>query len=307
MRTRSGKVAIWHETPFRLMDLPPELRTRVFDFATSFDTPVMFAFVNITELLLESSWADTPEERVHGRHARRRQGHGNKLTLLLVSRQVNSEAKPPLLRNMKLDLQGFFTKSISHKLYNLPKVWGQRLQYVRSVEIDVCLGKHFLFTGARAAAQILAGRGKILTYLQKTAIKAIFRIRALLFDLHSITFFNGDGRDSEIETILIRLTAPTTRWNCYRMFPRLQDIVVTNDCGTERFTRLSTGGWARFYSKEKLGLYCRRPLQPGTIQRPLVHDMQTGLSSEGIVRLLGPEPSEIDEANHRAEILRLGM
>ena len=310
MRTRSGKVAIWHKPPFRLMDLATELRLRVFHYASISDVPLMFAYDPSPEFRVGQTLGSTEAEKVNNQHTIRREGCNNRLAILLVSRQVHFEVKPILLQNLHLKLSGIGGTNILQEFGDLPKVWAKRLQYIRHLEIDLRVGISFLFCSARHATQVRA-------YQPRIVVKAMFKLRALLLNVHSITLINGGGRggedaemgpkDSSIQPIILFLTMKRTRQNLYQMFPRLKDIAVTNEYGTESFARLSTGGWERKYSKEKLGLQCQPHPRNLIAQAKSVGDRETGLSSKGDVRSFGAKPSERQEMKARRKMLRLGM
>ncbi|KAF7191597.1 hypothetical protein HII31_07099 [Pseudocercospora fuligena] len=302
-------------TSFRFLDLPPELRNRVYDLASSSEIPVTLIDRSSRSLfdLIDSEKMDS---YLFGDALRYEKTNHNRLALLRVSRAVRREAWSLPFANMILEFPRHDRiPEVLPKIDALVNEWRYKLQHVQHLEMQDMTSDFFLWTPAYRAYEEALTRPidgwvenwrsfSCSDFTFRLTLKTLSKLRTYLYNVRSVTIkpsYDAEYAQTElIAQVLYNLADSKTRRTLERMFPMLEDIVVVNMFGAERYVKSKEGWWMRAYSKEEIPLRLTLPLwqsdDPDSGSSHMA-DQETGFTAAHPVTDLDPQ-SAVEQASH---------
>lgn len=212
----------------------------------------------------------------------------NRLAFLWSCAQVYDELSVLMYEAMPIDLGFLWTRRGVAEMAEFSYIFKRRIQFVQHLKLDATAAEIFLFRPGRQLQLSKIPRNARRRRLMMTVLPELVKIRTLAYNLRSVSVYTNPRnymlrRAENSMCGMVRLAEPGTRRTLSRLFPRIDDIVFSNDYGSERFRKRATGVWERYYCRDALEW---NPNSSGDM-RSLVHPL-TGLSLRNAATRLGP-------------------
>ncbi|KAK4495626.1 hypothetical protein PRZ48_012894 [Zasmidium cellare] len=278
--------------PFRFLDLPPELRNKIYAYATD------AAFADSIQVAYKSPRASrfdlerkTPQELIlnllqlsdqaWNRHPTRR------LALLATNRQIHNEVARLSYQSIVLDFSFCDLPSSLPQLTSLVDTFQDKLQFVRKLELPLSIANTLLFAIVKNdethTASLPAPRDPLSTtssHLLDVTQVTVYpdpKGATLLEDIWDLADRQAVGLH-----VIYQLADSRVRMGLRSAFPDLVDIVVRNRFGSERFRRTEGEGrlWEFWYSGAVIPRERRRWVDVQMAMPGELFDVKTRLTGE---------------------------
>lgn len=250
---------------FRFLDLPAELRNRVYDFVA--------ADATITIINRKKARKEVPKphsgpfmdkHKAILRDVKKLPKRRSIIGLLRTCRQIQNEVKTIIESAISLDLRFAMLASSRVSLKLLRGQWADKLALIRHLEVDNT-DMWFSFILGRCSPDAIdywTGNWKSY-YGSESNVDQLLRLRAALLNVDSITvhamehsrFYKTDLVKGGAR-IAFHLVEKDQRVKQEKVFPKLVDIKCIGKYGGERFKKVD-GNWQLYYSGQRLPLSLR--------------------------------------------------
>lgn len=283
---------------FRFLDLPPELRNRVYDFVA--------ANATVTIINRKQARKEIPKPHnnpLNGRHkstlrqVKKVPKRRSVIGLLRTCRQIQNEARAIIESAIGLDLRFVMLASSRMQLKLLRGQWAAKLHLIRHLEFDNDRWWYLLVLGRCDSEYIDAWTSALKsTYGPDCNAEQVLRLRTALVGVESITLRpTGHARYYEEQDIkngaliAMKLCDKKNREELEKCFPKLVDIKCISKYGGERFKKVD-GNWQLYYSGQRLPLSIHKHRQQQDIHSPKMMS-KLGLITKKTLRFLGKIPT----------------
>lgn len=248
--------------PFRFLDLPAEMRNRIYDCVADSieEAPILLA--NRKEAEKERPKGHIGDPNSHkqilcdlAKHTNRR----HVFALLLVCRQITHEARTIIdeaVGRSGLNLRFVMLNSSLLKMMQLPKFWGPKLFLIKHLTVDHQVFCMFVWT-QKTKDFFLWKRFWTRDYGSEDNVEHAHRLGKVLPNIKSLTvhtMINGDDgtRLLHCGEEMVSFFAQAKRVGLlYQAFPRLVDLKCLSELDGQRLKN-ENGVWRSWYDGKRV-------------------------------------------------------